>query len=364
MSARAEEKKFGKATVTFRLKDWGISRQRYWGTPIPMVYCEKDGVRAPSPKVLCPSSCRITFPSPWPADRRSQMCPNLKPRPAQSVAARLAVKPTPWTRLLIPPGTSIVTRMRGIVRRLFDSEKIPYWFPIDQYIGGVEHAILHLIYSRFWTKFMRDMGIGHKRRTRNAIIHPGNGDQRRRQDVKELGKCRFSGRDGARVTVLTRHGCTVCSQRLRIATWIGRNRASRGSRDFSEECTGSICEIRCAFLLRLVKSRRYLPTLAPSNASCTRQSKRVSTDFEGTLALQHLHCRRHGIDERRLWRRGSDCRRAYPRVASRGDTAHHCLVARSHGPLHGPRLWEMTGETSNLLKAPWPKYVAALAAEG
>ena len=66
----------------------------------------------------------------------------------------------------------------------FDSEKIAYWFPIDQYIGGVEHAILHLIYSRFWTKMMRDLGVDFEQRTRRAPVHPRHGDQRRREDVE------------------------------------------------------------------------------------------------------------------------------------------------------------------------------------
>jgi len=69
----------------------------------------------------------------------------------------------------------------------FDFAKIAYWFPIDQYIGGVEHAILHLIYSRFWTKFMRDMGLVKHDEPIAAFVHgAGDGDQRRREDVEEF----------------------------------------------------------------------------------------------------------------------------------------------------------------------------------
>ena len=80
----------------------------------------------------------------------------------RSAAAPLAARPTPWTHLSIRPGTSTATPTRNNDQAPFDSEKAGYWFGdrgIDQYIGGVEHAILHLIYSRFWTKFMRDMGL-------------------------------------------------------------------------------------------------------------------------------------------------------------------------------------------------------------
>ena len=70
----------------------------------------------------------------------------------------------------------------------FDSAKIAYWFPIDQYIGGVEHAILHLIYSRFFTKVMRDIGVIRNRRAGAAPVHAGHGDRRRREDVEEQGQ--------------------------------------------------------------------------------------------------------------------------------------------------------------------------------
>ena len=68
-----------------------------------------------------------------------------------------------------------------------------YWFPIDQYIGGVEHAILHLIYSRFWTKLMRDLGMIKNDEPAERLVHPGHGDQRRRQDVEEQGQRGFAG---------------------------------------------------------------------------------------------------------------------------------------------------------------------------
>ena len=70
----------------------------------------------------------------------------------------------------------------------FDSAKIAYWFPIDQYIGGVEHAILHLIYSRFCTKVMRDIGLITNDEPVDAAVHAGHGDQRRREDVEVQGQ--------------------------------------------------------------------------------------------------------------------------------------------------------------------------------
>ena len=159
MAAFAEEHGFGKPTVTFRLKDWGVSRQRYWGTPIPMLYCEKDGI-VPVPDDQLPvllagagrdhAAGRLAA---RPISRSSST------RPVQSAEAQRAARPTRWTPSSIRPGISIATPARRTTRRPFDTDAVTYWFPIDQYIGGVEHAILHLIYSRFWTKVMRDLGL-------------------------------------------------------------------------------------------------------------------------------------------------------------------------------------------------------------
>ena len=94
-------------------------------------------------------------------------------------------KPTPWTPSSIRPGISTATAIRATISMPFDPAKIAYWFPIDQYIGGVEHAILHLIYSRFFTKVMRDMGLVTQRRARRAAVHAGHGDRGRSQDVED-----------------------------------------------------------------------------------------------------------------------------------------------------------------------------------
>ena len=158
MAKHAEEHGFGKATVTYRLKDWGISRQRYWGTPIPILYCDNCGL-VPVPEeqlpVLLPENVEITLAGGSPLGRVPEFCQRHLP---QVRRPRRGAKPTPWTPLSTPVGTSIATPARSRPRP-FDSAVANYWFPIDQYIGGVEHAILHLIYSRFWTMFMRDLGL-------------------------------------------------------------------------------------------------------------------------------------------------------------------------------------------------------------
>jgi leucyl-tRNA synthetase len=158
MIAFAEEHKFGEATTTYRLKDWGISRQRYWGTPIPMVYCEKDGI-VPVPEdqlpVLLPENVEITQQGGSPLGKLPEFVNTTCPKCGGPARRELDTMDTfvdsSWYFYRYTDAQNSSAP--------FDSDKVAYWFPIDQYIGGVEHAILHLIYSRFWTKVMRDLGL-------------------------------------------------------------------------------------------------------------------------------------------------------------------------------------------------------------
>jgi leucyl-tRNA synthetase len=158
MSAFAEQNGFGKATVTYRLKDWGISRQRYWGTPIPMLYCEKDGI-VPVPErdlpVILPENVNIALAVGSPLSGLPEFvnatCPTCGGPARRETDTMDTFVDSSWYFYRYTDAHND--------RAPFDSKTAQYWFPIDQYIGGVEHAILHLIYSRFWTKFMRDLGL-------------------------------------------------------------------------------------------------------------------------------------------------------------------------------------------------------------
>jgi leucyl-tRNA synthetase len=160
MSAYAEEHGFGKRTVTYRLKDWGISRQRYWGTPIPMLYCEKCGVVPVLEKdlpVLLPDNVDITLQGGSPLGRVPEFVNAACPRCGGS-----ARRETDTMDTFVDSSWYFYRYTNAKLNdRPLDTATVDYWFPIDQYIGGVEHAILHLIYSRFWTRFMRDLGIVH-----------------------------------------------------------------------------------------------------------------------------------------------------------------------------------------------------------
>ncbi len=157
----AERGGFGNATVTFRLKDWGVSRQRYWGTPIPMIHCERDGL-VPVPDdqlpVLLPEQIEISrrggqggSPLSRVPDFVNVTCPKCGGPARRETDTMDTFVDSSWYFYRYSDAKNSTAP--------FDSSIAKYWFPIDQYIGGVEHAILHLIYSRFWTKVMRDLGM-------------------------------------------------------------------------------------------------------------------------------------------------------------------------------------------------------------
>ncbi len=162
MAGFAKAGGFGEATVTYRLKDWGVSRQRYWGTPIPMVYCSCTGdgaepipLRESDLPVLLPEVVDISGEGGSPLGRVPEFVNTTCPRcggPARRETDTMdTFVDSSWYFYRYTDAQNDAAP--------FDSAKAQYWFPIDQYIGGVEHAILHLIYSRFWTRMMRDLGL-------------------------------------------------------------------------------------------------------------------------------------------------------------------------------------------------------------
>ena len=158
MTALAKARGFGEGTVQFRLKDWGISRQRYWGTPIPMIYCDTDGI-VPVPDadlpVELPKIAQFTGRGDSPLAQVPEFvnvaCPKCGGPARRETDTMDTFVDSSWYfyRFADPRNGA----------RPVDPAKVKYWLPVDFYVGGVEHAILHLIYSRFFARVFRDIGL-------------------------------------------------------------------------------------------------------------------------------------------------------------------------------------------------------------
>ncbi|MCG2711261.1 MAG: leucine--tRNA ligase [Candidatus Omnitrophica bacterium] len=153
-----EEEKIGKKKVYFRLRDWLISRQRYWGTPIPIIYCDKCGtvpVKEDKLPVKLPENIKITGEGGSPLSKVDDFvrteCPKCGAPAKRETDTMATFIDSSWYFLrFCSPADD---------KKIFDPEVVNYWMRVDQYIGGIEHAVLHLLYSRFFTKFIHSLGL-------------------------------------------------------------------------------------------------------------------------------------------------------------------------------------------------------------
>jgi len=379
MTEYAQRQGFGKPTVTYRLKDWGVSRQRYWGTPIPMLYCEKDGI-VPVPEkdlpVILPDNVAITLTGGSPLARVPEFlnttCPNCGGPARRETDTMDTFVDSSWYFYRYADARN--------EKAPFDSKIIGYWFPIDQYIGGVEHAILHLIYSRFWTKVMRDMGLVQNDEPVQRLFTQGMVIKDGAKMSKSLGNV---------VTpdeMIARYGADAA----RLYSLF----AAPPDRDLDWQDTG--IEGIQRFLGRVyrivAKQGREMPRVEwqtilmeqPVGPGASREIqrklhqtiKRVSDDFSGRwhfntciAAIMEL------VNELYLFLEG-DLHSAKKKESEikgvnlailpevvQGTFRNLVLLLAPFAPYLAHELWEMLGEKENLLRAPWPKYDPALAKE-
>ena len=157
MTEHASTGGFGKAQTNFKIRDWGVSRQRAWGTPIPFIHCPKDGI-VPVPEadlpVVLPGDLNFNTQGSPLAEHAgfvNTTCPKCGGPARRDTDTMDTFVDSAWYyfRYCDPHNTELP----------FDPEIVAYWTPVEQYIGGIEHAVLHLIYTRLWTKIMRDLGL-------------------------------------------------------------------------------------------------------------------------------------------------------------------------------------------------------------
>jgi len=366
MAAHAEQKGFGKATVTYRLKDWGISRQRYWGTPIPVLYCEKDGI-VPVPEkdlpVILPANVEITLAGGSPLGKVPEFvnttCPKCGGPARRETDTMDTFVDSSWYFYRYADAHND--------RAPFDSKIITYWFPIDQYIGGVEHAILHLIYSRFWTKFMRDMGLVGNDEPVDRLFTQG-------MVIKDGAKMSKSlGNVVSPDEMVARYGADAA----RLYSLF----AAPPDRDLDWQDTG-IEGIR-RFLGRVHTFMTQAPVIAGSFKP-VYSANDLSSPAKRVQRKLHQTIRRITEDFKGRWHFNTsvaalmellnELTEAQEIFAAHGDSPAPAgfradvqrtftLLLAPFAPYLAHELWEMLGEKSSLLRARWPKYDPALAKE-
>jgi leucyl-tRNA synthetase len=171
ISEFAEEKGFGKREVNYRIRDWLISRQRYWGCPIPIIYCDACGA-VPVPEkdlpVVLPTDVDFKGDAKSPllamAEFTSVACPKCGGPARRETDTMDTFVDSSWYFAKFTSPKS---------REMFDSGEVDYWMPVDLYIGGIEHAVLHLLYARFFTMVLHDMGLLKRREPFTRLLTQG-----------------------------------------------------------------------------------------------------------------------------------------------------------------------------------------------
>jgi leucyl-tRNA synthetase len=377
MSAFAEQHNFGKATVTFRLKDWGISRQRYWGTPIPMVYCEKDGIVPVAEKdlpVILPENVDITLTGGSPLQRVPEFmnttCPKCGGPARRETDTMDTFIDSSWYFYRYTDAKN--------ARAPFDSEIAKYWFGdegIDQYIGGVEHAILHLIYSRFWTKFMRDIGL---------ITNDEPVERLFTQGMIIKGGAKMSKSLGNVVSpdeMVAQYGGDSTRMYTLFATSPDREL------DWQDEGVAGIYRF-LGKVYRFVSRNasqddpqwsRPVPAELPAEARAVQRKlhqtiKRVTDDFQGRWhfntciaaimeLVNELYAGEGNAGEGPVRVRPGQARAPLPLPLLAEVQRKLVLLLAPFAPYLAHELWEMLGEKSDLLREPWPKFDPELAKE-
>jgi leucyl-tRNA synthetase len=382
MSRFAEQNGFGKATVTYRIKDWGISRQRYWGTPIPILYCEKDGI-VPVPEkdlpVILPDNVEITLSGGSPLGRVPEFvnttCPKCGGPARRETDTMDTFVDSSWYFYRYTDAHND--------HAPFDKAKVSYWFGergIDQYIGGVEHAILHLIYSRFWTKFMRDIGLVTNSEPVERLFTQGMVIKDGAKMSKNLGNvvspddmvARY-GADAARLYSLFAappdrdldwqdSGIEGIQRFLgRVYRFVVRNApaANQPKTHVGTATLGRPAEQSSA----KGSSAERSPATRAIQRKLHQTIKRVSDDFQGrwhfntcVSAIMELVNTLYAAED-------AIARNEIPAAFLAEVQRGLVLLLAPFAPYLAHELWEMLGEKENLLKAKWPQYDAESAKE-
>ncbi len=361
MAAFAQQHGFGEATVTFRLKDWGVSRQRYWGTPIPMVYCANDGI-VPVPDaelpVLLPETIEITQEGGSPLAHVPEFVNTTCPK-----CGGPARRETDTMDTFVDSSWYFYRYTSALDDKApFDTNAVSYWFPIDQYIGGVEHAILHLIYSRFWTRMMRDLGLisgdepVERQFSQGMVIKNGAKMSKSKGNVVSPDE------------MITRYGADATRMYVLFAAPPDRDL------EWQEDGVAGVSRF-LSRVYRFVMRHAEMAARAagqpnasdPATADLLRKLhqtiRKITQDFAGRW---HFNTSIAAIMELVNTLTAADDAIAAGRVGAGAVAAlleNLVLILAPFAPYLAAELWAQIGREDSILRHPWPKFDEALARE-
>ena len=286
-SSRSRRTGAAEFAVNYRLRDWGFSRQRYWGCPIPIVYCETAG-SCRCPTTSCRSCCPRSRTTSRRASRRSPQAEDWVHDDLPALRRRGAARDGDDGHVRrLRPGTSSATATRTTTARRSTARAVDYWNPVDLYIGGVDHATMHLIYARFLMKVLNDLGSSasgsRSRASSQRLGHDG-----REEDVEAI-RATSSGPDAVDRALRRgrRSGSTSSSSARPTRTWSGRTRAIEGIVALRPQAVAGRARGRRERAGRRAGRR-------PARAEGARDDREGDGRHRPALRVQHAHLGRDG----------------------------------------------------------------------
>ncbi len=349
MAEKAEREGFGKASITYRLKDWGVSRQRYWGTPIPVVHCAKCGtVPVPDDQlpVVLPTEVEFTGRGKSPLAQLQSFLKTTCPKCGGSAERETDTMDTfvdsSWYffRYVDPHNGKMP----------FEPATVKPWFPVDQYIGGVTHAILHLLYSRFWCKVMRDIGlVSVDEPFRNLFT----------QGMVQLHGQTMSKSKGNIVDpddMVVKYGADTCRLFTLFAAPPEKNM------DWNESSVEGQYRFVSRIFRFLTRNFDLNEGSGETDARALRKLhqtiRKVTADFDNRW---HFNTSIAALME--LMNELQACEAALSPAARREICEKFVLLIAPFAPFAAEELWTLMGHTGPVFKQSWPKFDEALARE-
>lgn len=354
IASRLKSLGLGDKAVQYRLKDWGISRQRYWGVPIPVVYCERCGI-VPVPEEELP----VTLP----IDLEQKITPGFNL--ARVEAFLKAVCPScqgPARREADTMDTFVESSWYFLRycspdddERPFDPKRVHYWNPVDQYIGGIEHAVLHLLYSRFFTKLLKKIGLLSydepflRLLTQGMVIKDGAKMSKSKGNVVDPDDmvARYGG-DVVRLFMI------FAAPPEKDLEW--NEKGIEGCARFLTRIGRLVGEVLGASLPAVKDTKAHADSIRKLEEAMSRTTLKVAQDIErqhlNTAVASLMECLNTLNELKEELRSSGDGLRALKEALAR-----YALLLAPFAPHHADHFRSLLGEEGFALTTPWPRHV-------